>query len=84
MVDRIILFFVITFSCFTYSQLVINELDADTPGTDVLEFIEIKSATSNFSLDGYVIVFFNGTTSGTGIASYYALDLDNYVTDVNG
>ena len=68
----------------SYSQLVINELDADTPSTDNFEFIEIKSATPNFSLDGYVIVFFNGLTTGTGTASYYAIDLDTYTTDVNG
>ena len=67
-----------------HSQVVINELDADTPSTDNLEFIELKSTASNFSLDGYVLVFYNGLTSGTGSLSYYALDLDNYSTDVNG
>jgi Endonuclease I/Secretion system C-terminal sorting domain len=67
-----------------YSQVVINELDADTPSTDKLEFIELKSATPTFSLNGYVLVFFNGSTNGLGNASYYALDLDGYTTDVNG
>ena len=48
---------------YTYSsaQLVINELDCDTPSTDDKEFIELKSATPNFTLDGYVLVLYNGT-----------------------
>ena len=41
----------------TYSQVVINELDADTPGTDTKEFLELKSVSPNFSLNGYVVVF---------------------------
>ncbi len=74
----------VLFMCFGYSQtVVINELDCDTPGIDYQEFIELKSETPNFPLDGYVLVFFNGSTSG-GDSSYYALDLDGAVTDVNG
>lgn len=66
-----------------FSQVVINELDTDTPGTDTAEFIELKSATPNFPLDGYVLVFMNG---GSGASSdvYYTMDLDGLVTDVNG
>lgn len=45
--------------CFSYGQVVINELDSDTPSIDDKEFVELKSATPNFSLDGYVLVFFN-------------------------
>ncbi len=73
-------------SSFCSSQIVINELDADTPGSDILEFIELKSATPNFSLNGYVLVFFNGgsTSPYSGSSSYFALDLDGYSTDVNG
>jgi len=68
-----------------YGQVVINEIDTDTPGTDDKEFIELKSATPNFALDGYVIVLYNGSpTSSTGNKSYFALDLDGYITDVNG
>ena len=68
----------------SYSQaVVINELDCDTPGIDYGEFVELKSATPNFALDGYVLVFFNGSSSG-GDSSYFALDLDGAVTDVNG
>lgn len=66
------------------SQVYINELDADTPSSDNLEFLELKSVTPNFSLDGYVLVFYNGFTSGTGNLSYNAIDLDGYTTDING
>jgi Endonuclease I/Secretion system C-terminal sorting domain len=82
MIKNILFFFLINVSVF--SQVVINEIDADTPSTDKLEFIELKSATPNFSLNGYVLVFFNGSTNGLGNSSYYALDLDGYTTDVNG
>lgn len=63
--------------------LVINELDCDTPGIDDKEFVELKSETPHFSLDGYVLVFFNGSVSG-GNSSYLVLDLDGYTTDING
>ena len=47
------------FASISYGQaVVINELDCDTPGIDYGEFIELKSATPNFPLDGYVLVFF--------------------------
>lgn len=65
-----------------HGQIVINELDADTPGTDTREFIELKTATPNMLLDGYCLVFFNGG-SGAQNASYYAIDLDGLTSDVN-
>ena len=68
------------FGIFSYSQIVINEIDADTPGTDQLEFVELKSASPNFPLDGYVLVFYNETNT----ACYYAYDLDGFTTDING
>ncbi|MBU2940280.1 endonuclease [Lacinutrix sp. C3R15] len=75
---------VILFVCqFTFSQIVINELDCDTPSTDDKEFVELKSDTPNFALDGYVLVFFNGSSSG-GDASYFTVALDGYQTDING
>ncbi|REG90149.1 endonuclease [Winogradskyella sediminis] len=68
----------------SWSQvLVINELDADTPSIDTHEFIEIKSETPNFSTDGYILVFFNGSSSG-GDRSYFAYDLNGLTTDING
>lgn len=69
---------------FAVSQVLrINELDCDTPGVDDMEFVELKSQTPNFPLDGYVVVFFNGSDSG-GNMSYLAFDLDGYETDING
>lgn len=78
------LFFVI-FSMFflstAFSQnLIINEIDADTDGIDILEFIELKSTTPNQSLDGYIIVLY----TGNGDISYYTIDLNGYSTDENG
>ena len=63
-----------------YSQVVINEIDVDMTGSDVNEFIELKSTTPKFSLDGYVLVLYNETNS----LIYYAIDLDGYSTDMNG
>jgi hypothetical protein len=51
---KIVLLFLF-FGFFTNAQIVINEVDADNPGSDVREFIELKSTTQNFSLDGYVL-----------------------------
>ena len=71
------------FSLTSFAQIVINELDCDTPGIDNKEFVELKSDSPNFDLDGYVMVFFNGSTSG-GNSSYFTIDLDGYTTDDNG
>lgn len=65
------------------AQLVINELDSDTPGVDDKEFVEILSEQPFFSTDGFVLVFFNGSENGRD-ASYLALDLDGYQTDADG
>ena len=64
-------------------QLVINELDADTPGSDDMEFLELLSDTPNFPLDGFVVVFFNGSEAG-GNLSYFTIDLDGFSTNANG
>jgi len=79
----ITLLFFFSLSHSMMSQLVINEIDCDTPGIDDKEFVELRSETPNFPLDGYVVVFFNGSASG-GDTSYLALDLDGYETDING
>lgn len=75
------------FASFTaFSQVVINEVDADNPSTDTEEIIELKSSSPNFSLDGYVLVLYNAGSSApySGTLSYYAIDLDGYSTDING
>ncbi|WP_461589533.1 endonuclease [Winogradskyella sp.] len=79
----LLLFVFLISYCLSSQVLVINELDPDTPSTDTAEFIELKSQTPNFSTDGYILVFFNGSSSG-GDASYMTIDLDGYVTDNNG
>lgn len=67
----------------SFSQVVINELDCDSPGAETHEFLELLSETPNYPLDGFVVVFFNGSESG-GNSSYFTVDLDGYTTDVNG
>ena len=77
-------FIILLFSFNSFSQsVVINELDCDTPSIDDKEFIELKSATPNFSLDGHILVFFNGSFSGAN-SSYFTIELDGQVTDGNG
>src|SRR6185369_10225897 len=63
------------------TNVIINEIDADTPGTDTAEFIELyDGAVGNTSLNGLVVVLFNGN----GDVSYNAYDLDGRTTDANG
>jgi hypothetical protein len=62
-------------------DIVINEVDADTTGTDMLEFIELYDGGSGgTSLDGLVLVLYNGSSD----TSYFALDLDGRSTDSRG
>jgi hypothetical protein len=62
--------------------LVVNELDSDTPGSDVLEFIELfDGGTGSQSLVGYTLVFYNGNTAGD--LAYFAMDLTG-TTDGSG
>lgn len=66
-------------------QFVINEIDSDQVSTDTSEFVEIKSQQPFASLDGYVLVFFNGNTSGsTALKVYFSVDLSGLTTDANG
>jgi len=84
MTRKIVLVLALFTSIILHSQVVINELNADNPSTDDHEFIELKSITPNFSLNGYVLVLFSGTSTGLVKTSYKAIDLDGYSTDVNG
>lgn len=60
---------------------VINEVDSDNPGTDTAEFVELyDGGAGNTSLDGYALVFFNGSND----TSYMTIDLSGQVTDSNG
>ncbi|MFW6063287.1 MAG: ExeM/NucH family extracellular endonuclease, partial [Chloroflexota bacterium] len=63
------------------SNVIINEVDSDTPGADNLEFVELyDGGDGNTSLDGLVVVFFNGAFD----TSYAAFDLDGHTTNGDG
>ena len=62
-------------------SIVINEIDADTPGSDAAEFIELyDGGAGNTSLTGLVLVLYNGSND----AVYASFDLSDYTTDTNG
>ena len=62
-------------------EIVINEVDADTPSYDALEFIELYDGGDGSTLlDGLVVVLFNGSND----ASYEAFDLDGFSTNTDG
>ncbi|WP_143288179.1 lamin tail domain-containing protein, partial [Calothrix rhizosoleniae] len=62
-------------------NIIINEIDADTPGADAAEFIELyDGGVGNTSLDGLVVVLYNGN----GDTSYAAFDLDGFSTNAEG
>ena len=63
------------------ADILINELDADTESTDIAEFIELyDGGLGNTSLDGLVLVFFNGSND----LSYRTIDLSGFATDMDG
>ena len=61
------------------AQVIINEVDADTPSTDTMEFVELYG-TPNLSLSGLVLVFYNGSSDTV----YNAIDLTGFSLDSNG
>ncbi len=62
-------------------DILINEIDSDTPSYDALEFIELyDGGDGSTALDGFVVVLMNGSDD----ASYDAFDLDGYSTDADG
>ena len=65
------------FCTVSFSQIRINEVDVDQTGTDVNEFVEILSDSPNFSMDGYIVVFYNGSDD----ESYKTVDLTGYSSD---
>lgn len=65
----------------TADYVMINELDADTPGTDSAEFIELyDGGVGNTNLDGLIVVFWNGAND----TSYRTIDLNGFDTDSEG
>ncbi|CAH1262985.1 Hypp2610 [Branchiostoma lanceolatum] len=66
----------------TLPNVVINEINADEQGLDRAEFVELYSPGKSYaSLDGIVLVLYNGDSGGT---SYNTIDLRNQRTDENG
>ncbi|XP_035667664.1 uncharacterized protein LOC118410187 [Branchiostoma floridae] len=66
----------------TLPNIVINEINADEQGLDRAEFIELYTPGRSYaSLDGIVLVLYNGDLGGT---SYRTIDLRNQRTDENG
>ncbi|MEM7313738.1 MAG: hypothetical protein AAF497_11365, partial [Planctomycetota bacterium] len=62
-------------------SILINELDADTDGVDMLEFVELyDGGIGGSDLSGMSLVFFNGSTD----TSYEVFDLDGFTTDSDG
>ncbi len=77
---KITLLAALFFGAVSFSQVVINEVDSDQTSTDVTEFIELKSISPNQSLDGLIVVLYNGATD----LSYDTIDLSGRTTDANG
>ncbi len=64
-----------------HAEILINEVDADTQGTDKAEFIELSSlGSAQFSLDDYSLVLFNGSND----SSYLTVDLTGKKTNKEG
>lgn len=63
------------------THVVINELDADNPGTDSAEFVELyDGGVGNTALDGLSLVMYNGSND----TSYASFDLTGYRTNADG
>ncbi len=63
-------------------DIIINEVDSDTPGTDTAEFIELyDGGIGNVALDGLSVVLYNGSD---GLSYTPAFDLDGFSTDADG
>ena len=62
-------------------NVMVNEVDADTTGTDTAEFIELfDGGKGSVPLTGLAVVLYNGSND----QSYAAFDLDTYSTDATG
>ncbi len=68
------------FSSAVSAQILINEIDADTPGADTAEFVELfNGGSGETDLSDLVLVFFNGNKDTV----YRAFDLNGRI-DANG
>ncbi|XP_006015640.1 uncharacterized protein LOC102373025 [Alligator sinensis] len=65
----------------TEHALLINEINADNPGEDTSEFVELYHTSGRAApLDGYYLIFYNGN----GNLAYRILNLKGYTTDSQG
>ena len=75
------------FNTFKSVLVLINEIDSDTPGTDVAEFLELSDGgVGGVDLTGLVVVLYNGNGDVSYGASTLlpAIDLDGLVTRSTG
>jgi hypothetical protein len=78
---KITLLAAMLFATLSIAQTIkIVEIDADQTSTDEMEFLEIRTQSSNQSLDGYIVVFYNGNDD----ESYRTVDLTGFTSDSNG
>ena len=78
---KITLLVAMLFATLSIAQTIkIVEIDADQTSTDDMEFLEILTESSNQSLNGYIVVFYNGSDD----ESYRTLDLTGFSSDSNG
>lgn len=81
LMKKITLLAALLLSALSFSQIVlINEVDSDQTGTDITEFLELRTDAPGMSLDGYIVVFYNGSDD----LSYTTVDLNGFSTDANG
>ncbi len=78
---KITLLVAMLFATLSIAQTIkIVEIDADQTSTDDMEFLEILTESSNQSLNGYIVVFYNGSDN----ESYRTIDLTGFSSDSNG
>ncbi|XP_043945227.1 uncharacterized protein LOC122816471 [Protopterus annectens] len=70
-----------TVSTTTEKMLIINEVNADNPGIDTSEFLELyHTSRQNVSLDSFAVVFYNGNNN----RAYMVVNLTGYRTNNEG
>lgn len=78
---KITLLVAMLFATLSIAQTIkIVEIDADQTSTDDMEFLEVLTESSNQSLNGYIVVFYNGSDN----ESYRTIDLTGFSSDSNG
>ena len=63
------------------TQVLINEVDVDSPSNDTAEFVELfDGGVGNTALEGLALIFFDGASD----KSYLSIDLDGLSTNASG